>query len=106
VSITGEVHMDQSRMWRESAAEFSAWIAAHPPETDYAILPEYVGAGPAREAVGVHAYVVDRAGTLVDGELLNSHQEIFATAHPRTAADCTEVLVAALRLDWVPLVKR
>jgi len=100
VPITGEVHMNQSRMWRESGAEFGDWVAAHPPETDYAILPEYIGVPAEKEAFGVHAYVVDRSGKLVDGVLLNSHHEGFAAAHPKTAADCTELLVTVMRAEW------
>jgi len=100
VPITGEVHMNQARMWKESAAEFGAWIAAHPPATDYAILPEYIGVPATKEAGGIHAYVVDRAGKLVDGVLLNNHQEVFSSAHPRTAEDCAGVLVTVMRQEW------
>ena len=102
VPVKSEPGMNQARMWRESAQSFAAWAAAHPPATDYAIVAEYLGFDPsgAREAIGIHAYVVDRSGTLVDGILLNSHHEGFAAAHPKTAAQCTGVLVAALRDDW------
>jgi len=106
VPITGEVHMNQARIWRESAAEFGAWIAAHPPETDYAILAEYIGVPAETQAFGVHAYVVDRSGKLVDGVLLNSHHEGFAAAHPRSAAECTELLVTVMREQWAPSAPR
>jgi hypothetical protein len=100
VPITGEVHMNQARMWKESAAEFGAWIAAHTPATDYAILPEYIGVPATKEAGGIHAYVVDREGKLVDGVLLNNHQEVFSSAHPRTAEDCSAVLMTVMREEW------
>lgn len=100
VPITGEVHMNQARMWKESAAEFGAWIAANTPATDYAILPEYIGVPATQEAGGIHAYVVDRQGKLIDGVLLNDHQEVFSSAHPRTAEDCTGVLVTVMRQEW------
>lgn len=100
VPITGEVHMNQARMWKESAAEFGVWIAANTPATDYAILPEYIGVPATDEAGGIHAYVVDREGKLVDGVLLNDHQEVFSSAHPRTAEDCTGVLITAMRQEW------
>lgn len=106
VPITGEVHMNQARIWRESAAEFGTWIATHPPETDYAILAEYIGVPTGTQAFGVHAYVVDRGGTLVDGVLLNSHHEGFAAAHPKTAADCAELLVTVMREQWSPRTSR
>ena len=106
VPITGEVHMNQARMWRESAAEFGAWIAAHPPQTDYAILTEYIGVPAEKEAFGIHAYVVDRSGKLVDGVLLNNHHEGFAAAHPRSAAECTELLVTVMREQWAPSAPR
>ena len=100
VPITGEVHMNQARMWKESAAEFGVWIAANTPATDYAILPEYIGVPATKEAGGIHAYVVDREGKLVDGVLLNNHQEVFSSAHPRTAEDCTAVLITVMRQEW------
>lgn len=106
VPITGEVHMNQARMWKESAAEFGAWIVAHPPATEYAILPEYIGVPATKEAGGIHAYVVDRTGKLIDGVLLNNHQEVFSSAHPRTAEDCAGVLVTVMRQEWSPHVRR
>ena len=106
VPITGEVHMNQARIWRESAAEFGAWIAAHPPQTDYAILAEYIGVPTETQAFGVHAYVVDRSGKLVDGVLLNDHHEGFAPARPRSAAECTELLVTVMRELWPPRAAR
>ena len=103
VPVHSEPGMNQARMWRESAASFGAWIAAHPPQTEYAVQAEYLGFDPAgaREVGGIHAYVVDRTGKLVDGVLLNSHHEGFSSAHPKTAAQCTEVLVTGLR-EWKP----
>jgi len=100
--VHSEPGINQLRMWKESAASFGAWIAAHPPATDYAVQAEDLGFDPSglHEVGGIHAYVVDRSGKLVDGILLNSHHDGFRAAHPKTAAECTAVLVAVLREEW------
>jgi hypothetical protein len=102
VPVRAEPGMNQARMFRESAEGFAAWVAAHPPATDYAVWPEFLGFSGTREVGGLHLYVCSRDGTLVDGQLLNSHHEPFRAAHPVTAAQCAEVLVEVLRADWKP----
>jgi len=93
VTLHGTWHMNQARMMRESAAEFAANVAAHPPSTGYALLPEYLLSGdPAREAIGIHCYVVDSAGKIVFIVLLNSHWDEFKAVNPHTVDACTEVL--------------
>lgn len=104
--IDVEPGMNQLRMWRDTAAQFGAWIAAEPPETDYAILTEQLGGGEGHVIGGLHAFVVDRSGKLVDGLLLNSHHDGFEAAQARTPAEGTEVLVTVLREDWAPRLKR
>ena len=44
--------------------------------------PEYLIGG-AGGVVGVHFYVVDRAGTVAYGMLLNSHHEAFNNVNPK-----------------------
>ena len=104
--IDVEPGMNQLRMWRDTAAQFGAWIAAQPPETDYAVLTEQLGGGSGQLIGGLHAFVVDRNGKLVDGLLLNSHHQGFEQAQARTPAEGTEVLVTVLREDWAPHRKR
>ena len=100
VPITGTWHVNQARMFRESAQAFAAHVKEHPIATQYALLPEYL-VGKDRTGkdfvIGIHAYVVDRQGTLAFGVLLNSHWEAFTKANPRTVDDCTQVLQTVLR---------
>lgn len=101
--ITGPWHMNQLRMYRESQAEFAAWVKAHPPETEYAMMAEYLKGKPDGDAGGVHGYLIDRDGVEVHIVLLNSHHEVFSKAAPKSTAECTEVLIAALRQDMEAL---
>ena len=95
VPITGPWRHNPARMLRESAKEFAAYVRANPIGTRYALLPEYLF-GPT-EAGGIHAYVVDADGTVAFQVLLNSHWEEFSKAKPKTADDCTAVLIDVLR---------
>jgi hypothetical protein len=95
VPITGPWRMNQARMWRESAKEFGEYVRSNPIGTRYALLPEYLRGK--TEAAGIHAYVVDADGTVAFQVLLNSHWEESSRARPKTAADCTAVLIDVLR---------
>ena len=95
VPITGPWRMNQARMWKESSKEFGAYVRANPIDTKYALLPEYLGGR--TEAVGIHAYIVNAEGEVAFQVLLNSHWEEFSKANPKTADDCTAVLVDVLR---------
>jgi len=95
VPITGPWRMNQARMLAESAKEFAAYVRANPIGTRYALLPEYLGGR--NEAVGIHAYIVDAEGTVAFQVLLNSHWAEFSRAKPKTADDCTAVLIDVLR---------
>ena len=95
VPIKGPWHGNQARMLRESAAAFADYLKANPIETDYALLPEYLFGR--SNAGGIHCYVLDADGAVAYVVLQNSHHEPFATAKPKTAKDCTEVLIEVLR---------
>ena len=95
VPITGPWRMNQARMWRESAKEFGEFVRANPIGTRYALLPEYLGGK--TEAGGIHAYIVDAEGTVAFQVLLNSHWEEFSRAKPKSADDCSTVLIDVLR---------
>lgn len=93
--IAGPGHMDQSRMFRESAAAFGAYVREHPIDTDYALMAEYLMGH--SEAGGIHMYVVDREGRLAWGLLLNSHHAGFAADKPKSVADATKLLAQVAR---------
>ncbi len=103
VALPADAQGYQYDVWCASAQAFGEWIADHPIDTAYALLPEYlitrVPSG-GTQAGGIHAFVVDAQGRLVDGLLLNSHQALFREAAASTPAECTEVVLAALADDW------
>lgn len=101
VPISGSWRMNQARMLRESAADFAAYVTANPVETDYALLPEYLKGGSGGVG-GIHCYVLDAEGIVAWAVLLNSHWEPFADAAPKTADDCTNVLIDVLRSGLKP----
>lgn len=98
VSITRGWHANQARMLRESAEDFATHIAAHPVNTDYVLLAEYLGGRPNRFG-GIHCYILEKTGTPVFVLLLNSHDKRFARKSPSSKADCTDVLLDTLRHD-------
>lgn len=90
-------------LFERGGEAFGAYVREHPPATAYALLPEYlitrVPDGGAR-AGGVHAWVVDARGRLVDALLLNSHHDLFRKAAASTPAECTELVIVAFTQDW------
>lgn len=97
VPITSEWGMNQARMFRDSAADFAAFVKANPIDTEYAVMAEYLFGK--SEAGGVHVYVVRKDGVIAYGSLWNSHQKVFSDVSPRTVDECTDVLLAGLRVD-------
>jgi hypothetical protein len=98
VPLAGEWQSNQAAMWKASALSFAEFVAAHPVETDFALVAEYLIGG--EQAGGVQCYVVNTTGDVVWGCHLNSHFDVFADADPKSPAACTEVLIAFLRDDW------
>lgn len=97
VAISTSWRMNEAAMWQQSARDFQAWIATHPIETDFALLPEYlIQPG---TVVGVHAYLVDRQGRVVGGWLRNSHWEEYKAVMPKDVAGSTQVLWLAMRAE-------
>lgn len=98
VPITSKWGMNQARMFRDSAADFSTYIGEHPIQTDYALLPEYLIGGRGT-VVGVHLYLLDPQGTAAYAALLNSHHKVFTDVDPKTTSDCTTIAIDVMRLD-------
>jgi hypothetical protein len=100
VPITGSWGSNQAKMLSESAEDFAAYVTAHPIDTDYALMPEYLIGGRG-VPVGIHCYIVDAEGGIAHVVLLNSHWTIFTEMDPQTTDDCTEVLIEVLREDLI-----
>ena len=64
-------------------------------------MPEYLGGR--RAFGGVHGYIVDADNRLAYIFLQNSHWPIFQDVDPKTADDCTEILIRVLRKDLRPV---
>lgn len=99
VPITSEWGMNQAKMFRGSAADFSAYVQQNPIETDYALLPEYLFGGRGLPA-GVHLYLVDAGGTAAYALLFNSHHDEFNDVDPQTVEDCTTIVINRMRADF------
>jgi len=88
--------MNEARMWRDSAADFTKYLSDHPLETRYALLVEYLIGGKGLESggqvLGVHYYIARDDAVLAGGGLANSHHEDFNAVNPQTIADCTSVM--------------
>lgn len=98
VALPGAWHMNEARMLRESAEALASWVRAHPIETRYAMMAEYLLQPD--EAIGVHVYVVDAQGRIAWVQLWNSHWEPFGSLKPSDVAGCTEALLKGLPEVW------
>jgi uncharacterized protein YceK len=95
LEITGQPGVNQAKMFRSSMTSFGEWVKAHPPETEYACVAEYLMMGE-RGVGGVHVYCARKDGTPAFASLANSHWEEFKEVKPRTVDDATKVAVGAL----------
>lgn len=102
VPITGGWSYDESRMWRESRDALGAFAKAHPLETGYAMMPEFLGiTDGAHEVVAVHCYTVTREGAYAYGVGLNSHNDIFQSIKPKTVDDCVRAILAQMQQELI-----
>lgn len=98
VPITSKWGMNQAKMLRGSAADFTRYVQANPIATDYALLAEYLIGGRGK-VMGVHMYLVDKQGTVAYAILTNSHHKVFTDVDPQNVADCTKILENKMRAD-------
>lgn len=95
IPVGGEWGMNQSKMFRDSAASVGQYVRHNPIDTDYALLAEYLMGRP--DAVGgVHGYLVDKEGKLAWGFGVNSHHEVFNRFSPDSEEDCTAIACAII----------
>ena len=111
VTVSGEeVPLDsnwqrtQMGLWQASTLAFGEYVAAHPINTGYAMMAEYLI--PADKVWAVHAYVVNARGEVVWLLHLNEHFDVLTSLDPHTPHDSTNVLLNYLRTGWpkVPYV--
>lgn len=92
---------NQAKMYQQSKAAFAAYIRAHPPGSDYAVMAEYL-LSTSGQVGGIHLYLVRGDGEPVGGVLLNSHWKEFKAVNPRSVQDATRALLLRLDTQWKP----
>ncbi len=101
VPISGPWRMNQSKMFRQSSDEFATHLRAHPVQTQYALLAEYLMSGKGKVG-GIHCYILRSDGARALGILLNSHWSQFSDASPKSVKDCTGIVIRVLRERFRP----
>lgn len=96
VPLTSAPSMRPSARLREGAESFSNYVQTHPIMTRYGIMAEYAMAVDGAVA-GVYIYVVRDDGSPAFAAALASRDRAFRETHPKSAADCTKVVIRALR---------
>ncbi len=100
LNIAAKPGMNQAKMFRSGMTSFGEWVKAHPPNTDYGLVAEYLVWG--KGAVGgVHVYVVRNDGEYAYGTLLNSHWKEFKEVKPTSVQDATRVAIRKLNRDLI-----
>ena len=98
VTLGGKWQKTQYGIFKASSRAFADYVAAHPIDTEYAMMAEY--AIPLDRVWAVHAYVVNAKGELVWILHLNEHFEVFTDFNPKIPAEATDVLLEYLRTGW------
>lgn len=89
---------NQSRMFRDSVADFAAYLHEAPPPTEYALLAEYLLSGKG-EVMGVHLYLLTKEGVCAYAVGQNSHHQEFKDVAPRSVEDCTAILLKVMKKE-------
>lgn len=93
--IAAKAGMNQARMFRSSFRAFGEWVEAHPSDSEYACIAEYLMMRNGTVG-GVHVYFVRRDGTPVLGTLSNSHWKEFKKVNPASVRDANQVALGSL----------
>lgn len=88
---------EQKRLW-DLARGLREYVRAHPPETDYVLLADYlVDPAGARPAGSVHFVLCDKAGEWVVVDFQNNQHADFQQVDPRSVEDCDRLAVLRLK---------
>jgi hypothetical protein len=98
IQVPDKAGSNQSWLWRASAAAFAEHVRKHPPQSDYAMMAEYL-LDRDDAPIGIHLYVATAKGVLAYGVGLNSHHKVFNERKPKSVDDATTVLIEHLRGD-------
>lgn len=87
---------EQKRLW-DLARGLREYVRAHPPETDYVLLADYlVDPAGGRPAGCVHFVLCDKAGDWVVVDFQNNQHADFQQVKPRSIEDCDRLAVLRL----------
>ena len=103
-AIAGAWRMNEAAMWQTSIASLGDHVKAHPIQTDYAVMAEFLMAPPGHPAVAIHVYIVDREGKRITGVLANDHNSTFDKG-PRTTTEECNALLQKLLKDEIAVIK-
>ena len=88
---------NQAKMFRRSAENFAAQLAGKPLSTSYALLVETLSIQVEDNMGGVHYYIVDNQGHVVDGALSNTHWNAFTSVSPKNRQEGLQVAFNILK---------
>lgn len=91
-------HSNQQKVLWDTARAFRDFVRKNPPATDYVAFADYGLSD--TQVHHVHLIVCDRAGDWVLIEMQNSHHPDFQRIDPKSAAECSRLVVARLK-DWL-----
>jgi hypothetical protein len=91
---------NQAKMAQQSAIAFASQVKEGGIQTDYALLAEILCDANEARVLGVHFYLSDRTGLLVDGGLTNSNWKEFKEVRPHDRQGGYEVVVRMLGRKW------
>jgi hypothetical protein len=89
-------HNEQKLLW-DLADAFQAHIRQNPPESDYALLADYMMSRQKNRAHAVHFVVCDRAGEWVIVDFQNNHHGDFQSIDPKAPEDCGRLVAKRLK---------
>lgn len=98
VPLGGKWQKTQYGIFKTSSRAFGDYVAAHPIDTEYAMMVEYVI--PFDKVWAIHAYVVNAKGEIVWILHLNEHFDVFTDINPQIPSEATDVLLGYLRTGW------
>lgn len=91
-------HSNEQKVLWDTARAFRDFIRKNQPSTDYVVYADYGLTG--TKVHHVHVIVCDRAGDWVLIEMQNSHHPDFERIDPKSAADCSRLVIARLT-SWL-----
>ena len=95
IDLGAAPHESQWSLFQGALQTVAAELESSPVSADYTLAMEVLFEPGKRVVFGIHSYLLDREGRNVFSFLLNSHHEVFASAH-LVVTDDTEEARAAL----------